>query len=571
MNNLILSNLRLRTFPAVKRCKHSLLVAGDNFLRDEKQLTFPVVKLKALSNQNNRHKLYFPSRQIFFSTKPSPDGKKIYKSALHAFENLNLSGVTICVGGFGLSGIPETLLDTLSKDKDANNLTIVSLTAGVDGFGLGLLFEAQKVKRLVASYVGENKNLEKMFFGGEIEIELTPQGTIAERMNAAGSGSPAFYTPTGVGTMYSMGGIPIKFASDGSGDTILVSKPRETRIFNNIEYVLEESINADLSIIKAWKADTAGNLIFRGTARNSNPDAAKAGKLCIAEVEEIVDAGEMKPDEIHLPGVYVDRIILATSNEKRIERLREKKDPLNDKSSSRNTADGARDTIIKRAAKEFKNGMYVNLGIGMPTMASNFVPPDVTIQLQAENGLMGVGPYPDPQKNQFADPDWINAGKETITAIPGASTFSSSDSFRMIRGGHVDLTILGGLQVSSNGDLANWIIPGKLLKGMGGAMDLVCSPGAKVVVTMDHCAKNGSPKILEKCTLPLTGRGVVDRVITDMAVFDFIKGNNKLELTLVEIAPGITVEDVKKATACNFKVTSVNPIPIMIDEEPDKV
>jgi 3-oxoacid CoA-transferase len=199
-------------------------------------------------------------------------------------------------------------------------------------------------------------------------------------------------------------------------------------------------------------------------------------------------------------------------------------------------------------------------------MASNYIPHGINIELQAENGLMGIGPYPDPSVGQEADPDYINAGKETITTLPGASTFSSSESFNMIRGGHVDLTILGGLQVSGQGDLANWIIPGKLLKGMGGAMDLVSAPGAKVVVTMDHTSKGGAPKILEECTLPLTGRKVVDRIITDMCVFDCDKhGVGGGGLTLTEIASQYTVDDIRNATAADFNVASV--LGIMDEEE----
>jgi 3-oxoacid CoA-transferase len=280
-----------------------------------------------------------------------------------------------------------------------------------------------------------------------------------------------------------------------------------------------------------------------------------AGRVTIAEAEHIVEAGELDPNEIHLPGVYVHHVIHASDNEKPIERLR-----LSDNGKV-GVVKGGRGRIMRRAAKEFQDGMYVNLGIGMPTMASNYIPDGVKIELQAENGLMGIGPYP--MTELKADADYINAGKETITALPGASTFSSHDSFNMIRGGHIDLTMLGALQCSASGDLANWIVPGKLLKGMGGAMDLVGAPGSRVVVTMDHTAKDGTPKILQECSLPLTGHKVIDRIITDMGVFDCDKVEGT-GLTLVEIAPGISVEDVRKATACDFKVVA-EPIPLMDD------
>lgn len=198
-----------------------------------------------------------------------------------------------------------------------------------------------------------------------------------------------------------------------------------------------EALNADISFVKAYKADTRGNLIFRGTSRNANPDAAMSGRVCIAEVEHIVEAGELKPDEIHLPGIYVDYVIHATHNEKKIERLKTSQDDDDGDGAEKSIANigSGRLRMIKRAAKEFKNGMYVNLGIGIPTMASNFIPEGVSIELQAENGLLGLGPYPNLNKRQHPDADFINAGKETVTAIKGASTFSSSDSFNMIRGG----------------------------------------------------------------------------------------------------------------------------------------
>lgn len=271
---------------------------------------------------------------------------------------------------------------------------------------------------------------------------------------------------------------------------------------------------------------------------------AKAARLTIVEAEEIVPIGTFDANEIDLPGIFVDRIVPATvPNNIEIKKLR-------DESSSSSKPAGHRARIAKRAAKELKQGYYVNLGVGIPTEAASYVPDGIKVWLQSENGILGMGPHPTESE---VDADIVNAGKQTVTLLPGASTFDSSESFGMIRGGHVDVSILGALQVSASGDLANYMVPGKVFKGMGGAMDLVSNPDAtKVVVATEHVAKDGSSKIVQECKLPLTGAKCVSTIITDLCVFEVDRKKGGLRLT--EVAPGVSVEDIRAKTDAEFEV-----------------
>ncbi|KAI1332373.1 succinyl-CoA:3-ketoacid-coenzyme A transferase subunit B [Xylariaceae sp. FL0255] len=493
------------------------------------------------------------SQRCYYSIDKAPKpargargGSKVFSSADEAISDVK-DGDVILSAGFGLCGVAETLIQAIHK-RGLKNLTAVSNNAGSGSNGLALLTEHGQLGRIILSYLGSNKVLERQYLTGKIAVELCPQGSLAERLRAAGAGIPAFYTSTGGKTFVETGEIPERFTPEA---ILEKGRPRETRIFNGKSYIMETALPGDVAILRAWKVDEAGNCVFKYTTKTYAGIMAKAARTAIVEAENIVPVGSIHPEDVDLPGIYIDRIVPATA-EKTAEVI--KLAPPKEDATSNGGAkkqDTARIRIAKRAASELKDGYYVNLGVGIPTLAASYVPEDRQVWLQSENGILGMGPYPATEAD--VDVDLINAGKETVTLLPGASTFDSADSFAMIRGGHIDVSILGAFQVSASGDLANYMIPGKIFKGMGGAMDLVSNPDdTKIVVATEHVDKNGRSKIVQDCKLPLTGKGVVSTIITDLAVFqvDRTKGG----LTLTEVAEGVSVETVKEKTDAEFAV-----------------
>ena len=340
---------------------------------------------------------------------------------------------------------------------------------------------------------------------------------MAEAIRAGGAGIGGFYTPTSAGTLLAQG--------------------KETKMIDGIEHVFIKGIRGNVAFIRAWRADTAGNLTYRMTEQNFNKAMATAADLVIAEVEEIVPVGTIDPNYVHTPGCYVDFLV-------------EHHVTLEDLGSSAGISssrkiDESRMNIARRAFAELKKDDVVNLGIGIPTLVADLIKPGDGIILHTENGMLGVGPSPQDGGGAMDYP--VNAGKLPVTALPGSAYFDSADSFAMIRGGHIDVAIMGGLEVDEKRNLANWAVPGKPLLGVGGAMDLA-SGAKKLIITLIHTDPDGTSKIVPECKLPLTAHEVVDMIITDLAVFTFDKG----QLTLKELMPGVTLEEVREKTAARF-------------------
>lgn len=437
------------------------------------------------------------------------------------------AGDRLLAGGFGMTGNPVHLLDALSECA-TGGLTFIGNNVGEPGLGGGKLLRNGQIKKAVGSYFTSNPEAVAAAQRGDLEVELLPQGTLAEAIRAGGAGLGGFFTPTAANTVL----------ADG----------RETRCIDGVDMVFVAPIRADVAFIRAWRADTAGNLRYRLTESNFNAAAATAADLVIAEVEEIVEVGGIDPNDVHTPGCLVDYLVQETLQ------------PADLGSSfsiagSAKKVDAARMNMARAALAELRPGDVVNLGIGIPTLVADLITAESGIIMHTENGMLGVGPEP---RSGGAMEYPVNAGKIPVTILPGGSYFDSAMSFAMIRGGHVDVAVMGGLQVDQQGNLANWAVPGKPLLGVGGAMDLACG-AKKLVVTMAHTDRDGNSKIKTACDLPLTARAAVDVIITELGVFYVQRGESSTELKLVKRMPGVREAQIAAATEAEYRVELTDP------------
>jgi len=452
---------------------------------------------------------------------------KVFSSAEEAIADLK-DGATVALGGFSVGHRFALGLITALRDKGSKNLTLVCNSMGAPGELRGqVLAENKQVRKLIAAFSvrpGMPTATEEQIVSGEMEVELVPQGILVERCRAGGAGIPAFYTAAGA-------------------DTDL-AKGKEARVFDGRTYVLETAIKVDYAFIRAHRADRAGNIQFRGGSQNLSPALAKAAKVAVVEVDEIVEVGELPPELVTLPGIFVSRVVKSTRPFDAKQVPQSKRRPADTARLYNGKPALTRAGIAKRAAELLREGTYVNLGTGIPTMISNNLD-GRDIVLHAENGVLGYGKM---VSGDAVDPDYYNASGQYIELKPGASFFDSVTSFEMARGGRIDTVVLGAYEVDETGGVANWSTQNEKLGGIGGAMDLV-SGGAELVIVMEHCDSKGRPKLKKNCRFPLTGRDCVDYVVTDLALLKRENGRFRL----LEVAPGFTPEEVIALTEMNIE------------------
>jgi len=437
-------------------------------------------------------------------------------------------GAMVCVGGFGpIRNRAVDLLMALADQPRARNLTIVS-----NGFPHQPLAENRQVKKFIGAFGGSVYRRaaasEEQIRSGELEFEPSPQGIFTERLRAGAGGIAAFFSPVGVHTV--------------------VAANKERRTIDGRDYILETALRPDFGLIRAEKADLLGNLTGVGSTLNFHPVMAAASRVTIAEVDEIVAVGAIAAEDVTVPGIYVDRLVLH-------DRSRDEQFDAEERERRRRREIAAtkplglnQDQMAMRAAQLLKPGQYVNLGMGIPTKVANYISADSGVLLHAENGILGYGPEPSEDEYRWY---YYNAQGQPVTVLPGGAVFDSFAAFTMARGGHLDVVILGGLQVSATGDLANWWAPHMAAGGMGGAMDL-CTNVPELIVLMDHMTREGEKKILNACTYPLTAPRCVTKIVTDLAYIEIDDGR----LLLRELAPGVSVDYVQERTEPRLELAS---------------
>ena len=444
-------------------------------------------------------------------------------------------GATVAIAGFSVGHRFANSLILALREKGTKGLTLVCNSLGDPGATRGqILAENRQVKKLIAAFSvrpGTPTASEEQIAKGEMEVELVPQGILVERCRAGGAGIPAFYSPTSVGT-----------------DLV---KGREIRDFGGKPHVLETAIHVDYALLRGHRADRLGNVQFRGGSQNFNPSFAKAARIAIVEVDEIVEPGAIPPELIDLPGIFVGRVVKTTQKFdlwKRPERRPSDKPRLyGDKPGL------TRAGIAKNAARLVKDGTYVNLGVGIPTMVSNYLVGRDVI-LHAENGVLGYGQMLTEEKD--IDPDIYNAAGQFVALKPGASFFDSVTSFEMARGGRIDTVILGAYEVDQTASVANWSTADAKRGGIGGAMDLLSGKGDLIIV-MEHADSKGRPKLRKQCSYPLTGKGCVTYVVTDLALLRW----DGSRFVIDAVAPGFTAQEVIAMT--EMEVTAAPKVATM--------
>ena len=456
--------------------------------------------------------------------------KRICESAGEAVADI-CDGASLLVHSFGPPQAWPTDCLLALAERGVKDLTVICNTPAGGPTSLNILADKRQIRKLVCSYVGSPSfptPISEMVKAGEIDLEMVPQGTLAERVRAGGAGLAGFYTPTGIGTAM----------ADG----------KEQRVFDGKAYLFERAIRADFALLQAYQADAAGNLTYRRGMRNFGPAFATAAKTTIAEVKEVVELGAIDPEAVVTPGIFVDRIVKTTTHLD-VGVLRQILMAVGrvTEMEGRSLGDGGpvglpADLMAMKAAALLREGEYVNLGIGLPTLVSNFIA-GRALTLHSENGILGYGSFPAEGEE---DIDLYNASGQLVTPVAGTSYFDSSVSFAMARSGRVS-TVLGAFQVADNGDLANWSTP-RGSGGIGGAMDLAAG-GARVIAICYHREKGGASKLVRELSYPPTARGCVKSVVTDLAWID-VDADGFL---LREIAPGVSIDDVKAATAAPLR------------------